>query len=92
MSKSAIKYLRKIEGNMGNGQCPQCGEWMHPSWGDKMGHKRSCLIGKALSELGEDVMWSKKMPDNTQKRSLEAMGKQLEDSWSKAIMDKLEGE
>ncbi len=58
----AIKYLRKKEWSMGNGQCPECCACHsgNPGWVrdcDHLGHNRSCKLAKSLVALGEKVEW-----------------------------------
>ena len=56
---AAVRYLRKNEWSMGNGQCPDCcgsqpGKWdFRPEC--KEGHKFDCLLAGALSSFGDDV-------------------------------------
>jgi hypothetical protein len=56
----AIKYLKKKEWSMGNGQCPECcgvpPDWLgHPLYLDssKIGHKPGCKLASALNSVGE---------------------------------------
>jgi len=58
----AIKFLRKLEWEMGHGQCPECcghdpdnRGWQSQS--SHLGHRRSCKLAKALAALGQPVEW-----------------------------------
>lgn len=54
-----IRFLRKDEWTMGNGQCHECcgqkprAKW----WTDKVGHRKDCMLAMALEELGQKVTW-----------------------------------
>ena len=60
--KKTIKYLRKNEWSMGNGQCPICcgPKPRRGWWTDKVGHKKDCKLAECLNELGENVIWERK--------------------------------
>ncbi|MDY6862956.1 MAG: hypothetical protein SV062_08205 [Thermodesulfobacteriota bacterium] len=56
---TALKYLKKQEWSMGNGQCPECygvsPKWLgHPLHLDSstIGHKPGCQMAESLSSLG----------------------------------------
>lgn len=60
MTNAAIQYLRLIEWQMGNGQCPECGghipgEWAPhpcvPTEADE-GHAQGCELAAALTAAG----------------------------------------
>ena len=60
--KEAVKYLRKIEWSLGNGQCPECfgappGWTGHPCYRNaaSIGHKEDCDLARSLLGLGEKV-------------------------------------
>lgn len=66
--ETTIKFLRKDEWSMGNGQCHECcgnepGKWYpHPCVPSPQheGHAPNCDLAKALLELGQDVIFRTK--------------------------------
>ncbi len=81
----AIKYLRRLEWEMGNGQCPEC-EACNPNdrqWQsqcDHLGHFKRCKLAKALEALGEHVEWRRVNRSPALKRRMEYWRKMLEPS------------
>lgn len=65
--QTALKYLRKDEWTMGNGQCHDCcGSAPRRGWWTKtVGHKKYCRLAKAIESLGGKVVWEK---ENKSKR------------------------
>jgi hypothetical protein len=63
----ALKYLRKREWSMGNGQCPECCG-VHEGWlghllyktSKNIGHKKKCKLAKAIKSLGGEVLYEGK--------------------------------
>jgi hypothetical protein len=57
---ATVKYLRKKEWSMGNGQCPEC-EGVPATWfgqpahltPETIGHRADCKLAAALVEAGE---------------------------------------
>ena len=68
-TSKALKYLRKIEWGMGNGQCEECEgcspyqEW----WTETVGHMKNCKLAQAIESLGGKVVWEKKNRSKTRK-------------------------
>lgn len=83
--KPALRYLKRKEWSMGNGQCPDCygvsTEWLgHPlhMTPDSIGHKQGCPLAAAIAELGvAPVMIGSFVPAEEQ---LEAVAPLLEHS------------
>lgn len=63
--KNTIKYLRKREYKMGNGQCPDCcGQKPNIGWWtNHIGHELNCPLAKSLTVLGEMAVYKKLNPE-----------------------------
>lgn len=60
---SVVKYLKKQEWSMGNGQCPECcgvsPDWIgHPLHldGNTIGHENGCQLAQSLASLGVEPL------------------------------------
>lgn len=66
VSVPAIRYLRRHEWRMGNGQCPECcGHDPTPGMWDgrgTVGHRPGCDLAAALKSLGEPVDYERPAP------------------------------
>lgn len=77
-TSKALKYLRKIEWAMGNGQCEECEGCSpyHEWWTETVGHTKNCKLAKAIESLGGKVEWER--PNHSKaRRKFEKMDKNM---------------